>query len=189
MLAFSVVKLENFRALHKNSIEPALLGSPSPQRHLWAFRATQTLPLAAELEKGRSRRLRSGANLTSRPGISNREHHLLEHLLTHRKQTKAPRSNRELSTDQCCGDSRLPNAPPPSLNGSARASFERRSVSRSTFLPGSAQYVECDVTHSKQTTATFLPGATTAHRCSRHSYASRAFLHLDNAAVHRIPRA
>jgi hypothetical protein len=32
------------------------------------------------------------------------------------------------------------------------------------FLPGSAQYVECDVTHSKQSTATFLPGATTAPR-------------------------
>jgi hypothetical protein len=27
------------------------------------------------------------------------------------------------------------------------------------FLPGSAQYVESDVTHSKQTTATFLPGS------------------------------
>jgi hypothetical protein len=33
----------------------------------------------------------------------------------------------------------------------------------SAFLPGSAQKAECDVTHSKQTTAPFLPGATTAH--------------------------
>ena len=32
------------------------------------------------------------------------------------------------------------------------------------FLPGTAQQVENDVTHSKQTTATFLPGATTASR-------------------------
>ena len=35
------------------------------------------------------------------------------------------------------------------------------------FLPGSAQYVESDVTHSKQTTATFLPGATTPQFGSR----------------------
>jgi hypothetical protein len=33
-----------------------------------------------------------------------------------------------------------------------------------TFLPGSARKVEFDVTHSKQTTATFLPGARTADR-------------------------
>jgi hypothetical protein len=32
----------------------------------------------------------------------------------------------------------------------------------SAFLPGSAQKVESDVTYSKQTTAPFLPGATTA---------------------------
>ena len=190
MLAFSVIKLENFRALHKNSIEPALLGSPSPQRHLLAFRATQTLPLAAELGKSRSsHELRPDANLASRPGISNREHHLLEHLLTYRKQTAAPRSNRELSTNQYCGDSRVRNAPPPSLSGSAKASFERSSVRLNTFLPGSAQYVECDVTHSKQTIATFLPGATTVRRCFPSSYASRVFLHLDNAAAHRVPRA
>jgi hypothetical protein len=30
--------------------------------------------------------------------------------------------------------------------------------------PGSAQYIECDVTYSKQTTASFLPGATTISR-------------------------
>ena len=35
------------------------------------------------------------------------------------------------------------------------------------FLPGSGQRVECDVTHSKQTTAPFLPGATTAYLRSR----------------------
>jgi hypothetical protein len=37
----------------------------------------------------------------------------------------------------------------------------------SAFLPGSAQYVESDVTHSKQTTATFLPGSRFAHLASR----------------------
>jgi purine nucleosidase len=41
------------------------------------------------------------SNLQPLSGISNREHHLLEHLLTHRKQTTAPRSNRELSTNRC----------------------------------------------------------------------------------------
>ena len=38
------------------------------------------------------------------------------------------------------------------------------SCSAAAFLPGSAKYVECDVTLSKQTTAPFLPGATTAPR-------------------------
>ena len=33
--------------------------------------------------------------------LSNREHQLLEPCLTHRKQTIAPRSNRELSTNPC----------------------------------------------------------------------------------------
>jgi hypothetical protein len=32
------------------------------------------------------------------------------------------------------------------------------------LLPGSAQYIECDVTYPKQTTPTFLPGATTTYR-------------------------
>jgi hypothetical protein len=35
------------------------------------------------------------------------------------------------------------------------------------FLPGSAQYIECDVTHSKQTTARFLPGSRIASHGSR----------------------
>ena len=35
------------------------------------------------------------------------------------------------------------------------------------FLPGSGKHVECDVTYTKQTTAPFLPGATTAHIASR----------------------
>jgi hypothetical protein len=33
-----------------------------------------------------------------------------------------------------------------------------------TVLPGSAQSIECDVTHRKQSTRKFLPGATTAYR-------------------------
>jgi len=53
------------------------------------------------------------------------------------------------------------------ISGHNRAALNPQSHKRfvifSAFLPGSAQYIECDVTHSKQTTAPFLPGATTAH--------------------------
>jgi hypothetical protein len=56
------------------------------------------------------------------------------------------------------------------------------------FLPGSGKYVECDVTPSKQTTATFLPGATTALRRLRQDTAScpelrRVYPELRGAAV------
>jgi hypothetical protein len=40
------------------------------------------------------------------------------------------------------------------------------------FLPGSGKYVECDVTHSKQTPATFLPGSRIASHGSRQGTAS-----------------
>ena len=72
--------------------------------------------------------------------LSNRELQLLEPRLIHRKQTIAPRSNRELSTNRCRGNSHAVN----------------RIL---TFLPGSGLREECDVTHSKQTTAPFLPGS------------------------------
>jgi hypothetical protein len=45
------------------------------------------------------------------------------------------------------------------LEGLPRAVFAKGSVCINTFLPGSAQQVEFAVTHSKQTTATFLPGS------------------------------
>jgi hypothetical protein len=72
--------------------------------------------------------------------LSNRELQLLEPRLTHRKQTIAPRSNRELSTNRCCGNSHSVNPIP-------------------SFLPGSGLQVEWAVTHSNQTTAPFLPGS------------------------------
>jgi hypothetical protein len=72
--------------------------------------------------------------------LSNRELRLLEPCLTHRKQTIAPRSNRELSPNRCCRNS---HAVIPIL----------------TFLPGFGLRVECAVTHSKQTTAPVLPGS------------------------------
>ena len=50
------------------------------------------------------------------------------------------------------------------LPGLPRACFAKGSICSSAFLPGSAQQVKCYVTHSKQTTGPFLPGATTAPR-------------------------
>jgi hypothetical protein len=213
VLAFSVIKLENFRAPYKNSIETARLGSPSPQRHLRTFRTPLALPLVARRTEIRSYRgLRPKANPARHRGISNRELHLLEHLLTYRKQTTAPRSNRELSTNPLCGNSRVLLPLSAFLNGSLRPTirashsplttrrssdltgspappFAKGSVNPSTFLPGTAQYVECDVTYSKQTTATFLLEATTAHRCFRVSYARRVVFHLGDAIAYRNPRA
>jgi hypothetical protein len=74
--------------------------------------------------------------------LSNRELQLLELTLTHRKQTIAPRSNRELSTNSCRVNSR-PVIPIP------------------IFLTETASHSEFTVTHSKQTTAPFLTGART----------------------------
>jgi hypothetical protein len=80
--------------------------------------------------------------------LSNRELQLLERTLTHRKQTIAPRSNRELPTNPCPVNSHavIPTLP---------------------FLTGSAPQAESPVTHSKQPTASFLTGprsAPFAHR-------------------------
>ena len=58
------------------------------------------------------------------------------------------------------------------LSGLPRAFFAKGSVCQGAFLPGSAQYVECDVTHSKQTTATFLPGSRFAHSHAPTSFAN-----------------
>src|SRR6202046_2405768 len=75
--------------------------------------------------------------------LSNRECKLLESSLIHRKQTVASRSNRELSTNLCCGNPRIliRNAP---------------------FLTGSASYSKFNVTHSKQSLDKILTGARTA---------------------------
>jgi hypothetical protein len=82
----------------------------------------------------------------SRTSLSDRELDLLERSLNHCKQGKAAVSNRELPTVCNLVGSR-PLVP---------------------FLPGSAQNVECDVTHTKQTVRKFLPGATTA--CQRSAF-------------------
>jgi hypothetical protein len=72
--------------------------------------------------------------------LSNRELQLLEPHLIHRKQTIAPRSNRELSTNRCRVNSRAVIPVP-------------------TFLTETRSHSEFIVTHSKQTTAPFLTGS------------------------------
>ena len=72
--------------------------------------------------------------------LSNRELQLLEPSLIHRKQTIAPRSNRELSTNRCRANSHAVIPVP-------------------TFLTETRSHSEFIVTHSKQTTAPFLTGA------------------------------
>jgi hypothetical protein len=91
-----------------------------------------------------SRTLSRDAHCRARSSIanalSNRELQLLELTLTHRKQTIAPRSNRELSTNPCRATSRAVIPIP-------------------RFLTETASHSEFTVTHSKQTTAPFLTGA------------------------------
>ena len=88
--------------------------------------------------------------------LSNRELELLEPALTHRKQTTAPRSNRELSINQCCGNFHL--------SGALLSSGLPRQMQ---FLTGSAPQTEFDETHRKQTTAHFLTGSRIARLQTR----------------------
>jgi hypothetical protein len=117
---------------------------------------------------------------TGRPGISlqvsNREHTLLERDLSHCKQWAATVSNRELSTIRNSTISvaqpaqpRQGSQPPLRKWRFRPAISDTNSRPLGPFLPGSVQYVEFDVTHSKQTTATFLPGS----RIARKRFAER----------------
>jgi hypothetical protein len=90
----------------------------------------------------------------------NRELQLLEPSLTRRKQTVALRSNRELSTNQCCGQ----------CCGNFRLSGALLSQDlprQRPFLTGSSPQTEIDVTCSKQTTKKFLTGSRTHIKESR----------------------
>jgi hypothetical protein len=107
--------------------------------------------------------------------LSNRELQLLQPRLIHRKQTIAPRSNRELSTNRCFSDSRSV-IPIPS------------------FLPGSGLQVEWAVTHSNQTTEPFLPGSrivtkrlvsrTVFHPVSSELFPTRRRISLQDGIAH-----
>ena len=101
--------------------------------------------------------------------LSNRELQLLEPRLIHRKQTIAPRSNRELSTNLYRCNSHAVIATQTFLTGLPRAFFAKGSICATRFLTGSRMQVEFAVTHSKHTTAPFLPGSriVTKHLVSR----------------------
>ena len=100
---------------------------------------------------------------------SNRELRLLESSLTHRKQTVASRSNRELSTKPCCANPHIP-------------------IRRAPFLTGSASHSKFDVTHSKQSPEKILTGARTQLKTSvAPLYFSSA--HLSSADSSRLPKS
>jgi TonB family protein len=129
-------------------VSPALLSlefAPFPARH------HSSCPLATR-----------HSPLTAHP--SNRELRLLESSLTHRKQTVASHSNRELSTNPCCGTSHTFIPVPP-------------------FLIGSGSQTELAVTHSKQTAAHFLTGARTAISNFSLPHSSLPTRNLKNAAA------
>jgi hypothetical protein len=94
--------------------------------------------------------------------LSNRDRELLESSLTHRKQTVASRSNRELSTNPC----RL---------------ISRVVIPIPTFLTETASQTEFTVTHSKQSVGEILTGARIAHYGFRTAGVSPALLDLDFA--------
>jgi len=79
-----------------------------------------------------------------------------------------------------CGRAFLPGLP--------RANSAKGSICINTLLPGTALQVECVVTHSKQTVATFLPGSRIARYGLRQDTAScpefrRGYPELRRAAV------
>jgi hypothetical protein len=98
-----------------------------------------------------SRIARCHARSSTAIALSNRELELLESRLTHRKQTIAPRSNRELSTNRCRVNSRAVIPIPTFLTGLPRAFFAKGSVCAPRSLTGTASQTEFAITHSKQT--------------------------------------
>jgi hypothetical protein len=109
-------------------------------------------------DEGRERSLEGGLRPPRPSPISNRELDLLERDLSYCKQRAAAVSSRELWTvcdSPTQSAASMPGGMSFSLHGRRLAACGSRLLS--PFLPGSAQNVECDVTHSKQRTATFLP--------------------------------
>ena len=106
--------------------------------------------------------------------LSDRELELLEPRLTLRKQTIAPRSNRELSTNRCRFNSHAAMPVLTFLTGLPRAFFAKGSVCATRFLTGSGMQTKFAVTHSKKTTAPFLTGS----RIVTKRLVSRTVFHL-----------
>ncbi len=112
----------------------------------------------------------------------------------------SPFSNREIWANRSIPD--LKPSQDPKISAPSKSPFTDRQVPRfspfmptgifakgsawpSTFLPGSAQNIECDVTSRKQTLTKILPGATTT--CRR--YTKLRGFHLGKPLRISAPRA
>jgi len=106
--------------------------------------------------------------------LSNRELRLLEPTLTHRKQTIAPRSNRELSTNPCfcISDSRRAFT----SHSLALFTLTQEGPQEGPVLTETGSNSETAVTLSKETTAPFLTGARTGS----------VALHFSRAKTHPV---
>jgi hypothetical protein len=156
-------------------------GRPRPQHvsvhgssRTWQVTALSVLPASSP-----ALRIHTGPKISAsgptKTAELNRQTRVFRNAVTRRKQRIATRSNRQSirfwKTEDLCSTSLsasalsddfpafLPGLPAVFLEGLPRAVFAKGSVCINTFLPGSAQQVEIAVTHSKQTTATFLPGS------------------------------
>ena len=153
-------------------------GRPRPQ-HVSArggFRASLVNTLIVSRFSTSARCLRSTPKISSQMPIENAELNrqigLFRNAVTHRKQRVATRSNRQKNQIQKSDNldttsikaSAFRDAFLAFLPGLPRAVFAKGSVCINTLLPGSAQYVEIAVTHSKQSTGTFLTGSRIASK-------------------------
>jgi hypothetical protein len=134
-------------------------GGRTPQ-HASARAASNVLPVtftalpAALLPASR---LPSSLKISSSTPIKtaelNRQTRVFRNAVTRRKQRVGTRSNRQ--KNQIWTSDNL------GMVSTAASAFRTAFFA---FLPGSAQQVECAVTHSKQSTATFLPGSRIASK-------------------------
>jgi hypothetical protein len=152
----------------KQMTAPFLPGARIAPRGLRQGTAS-AVPNAAQPSGVSTPEARCRARTSIANALSNRELQLLEPRLIHRKQTIAPRSNRELSTNLYRCNSHAVIATQTFLTGLPRAFFAKGSICATRFLTGSRMQTEFAVTHSKQTTAPFLPGSriVTKHLVSR----------------------
>jgi hypothetical protein len=139
-------------------------GGPRPQ-HASARVASRVLPgTFAALPSALlpASRQPSGSNISPPTPIKtaelNRQTRVFRNAVTHRKQRVAARSNRQKIKFCETGNS-----------ASASLTVSAFCDAFFAFLPGSAQYVKIAVTHSKQSTATFLPGSGIACKAPRKS--------------------
>jgi hypothetical protein len=120
----------------KQTAAPFLPGSRIAPHGLRQGTAS-AVPNASQSSGVSTREVRFHAPNSIANALSNRELQLLETTLIHRKQTIAPRSNRELSTNRCFGNSHSVNPFPPFLPGSRIVT--KRLLSRTVFHPVSSE--------------------------------------------------